>query len=120
MLAQPSPDLRAKLVQSQGAVSQRPRQPCSLLLLHHRFVVFGFFFVGDSDGGGYFVGVVEVEEFDAMGGVAGGADGLVSTRMGSPALWDGCCVSVVEERQSEQAPAEIVRPTACAPWFFWP
>jgi hypothetical protein len=36
------------------------------------FGVFG----GDGYGGGYFVVVVEVEEFDAGGGAAGGADGF--------------------------------------------
>src|SRR5439155_16795926 len=34
------------------------------------------FFGGDDDGGGYLVVAVEVEEFDAAGGAAGGADAL--------------------------------------------
>jgi hypothetical protein len=34
------------------------------------------FFWGDDDGGGYFVLILEVEEFDALGAAAGGADGF--------------------------------------------
>ncbi len=44
-------------------------QKCAVLRLDFRVL-------GDDDGGGYLVGVVEVEEFDGGGGGPGGADGL--------------------------------------------
>ena len=52
---------------------------CVAAWLLEEGAVFGFdlgFLGGDDDGGGDFVLVFEVEQLDALGGAAGGADGL--------------------------------------------
>jgi hypothetical protein len=61
-------------MQEQNTTAVRRRRR----LLDQRAVLGGGFgvFWGDYHGGGYFVVGVEVQEFDAHGGAAGGSDGF--------------------------------------------